>query len=264
MKKIILAFALIGIAFLFGSWGFFGHKTVATIAENHLTPEAKTAIKTFLGNESLVDVASWADEVRNQPEYKNTAGWHFVNLPLGLSRGKFKDSIRRIKNENLLTALALNESIIRDSAATKTQKIVALKFIVHLVGDAHQPMHVSRAEDKGGNTIQVQFDGKGTNLHSLWDSRLLDHQGLSISQLSKQDDVSKSKIRKWQRATPIDWLFESYKISSKLYEEVEQNNKLDEAYYQSHIGIVNKRIEMGGIRLAGVLNELFKNGVIYQ
>lgn len=255
---------LIGSAFLFGSWGFFGHKTVATIAENHLTPEAKTAIKVLLGTESLVDVASWADEVRNQPEYKSTAGWHFVNLPVGLSRSQFKDSIQAIKNENLLTALALNESIIRDSAATKAQKTVALKFIVHLVGDAHQPMHVSRAEDKGGNTIQVQFDGKGTNLHSLWDSRLLDHQGLSILQLSEKDNVGKSKIRKWQRATPIDWLFESYKISSKLYEEVAQNNKLDEAYYQSHIGIVNKRMEIGGIRLAGELNELFKNGVTYQ
>ena len=264
MKRITIAFMLIGSAFLFGSWGFFGHKTVATIAENHLTPEAKTAIKVLLGTESLVDVASWADEVRNQPEYKSTAGWHFVNLPVGLSRSQFKDSIQAIKNENLLTALALNESIIRDSAATKAQKTVALKFIVHLVGDAHQPMHVSRAEDKGGNTIQVQFDGKGTNLHSLWDSRLLDHQGLSILQLSEKDNVGKSKIRKWQRATPINWLFESYKISSKLYEEVAQNNKLDEAYYQSHIGIVNKRIEMGGIRLAGVLNELFKNGGTYQ
>ena len=264
MKRITIAFMLIGSTFLFGSWGFFGHKTVATIAENHLTPEAKTAIKVLLGTESLVDVASWADEVRNQPEYKSTAGWHFVNLPVGLSRSQFKDSIQAIKNENLLTALALNESIIRDSAATKAQKIVALKFIVHLVGDAHQPMHVSRAEDKGGNTIQVQFDGKGTNLHSLWDSRLLDHQGLSILQLSEKNDVGKSKTRKWQRATPIDWLFESYKISSKLYEEVAQNNKLDEAYYQSHIGIVNKRIEIGGIRLAGVLNELFKNGVTYQ
>ena len=264
MKRITIAFMLIGSAFLFGSWGFFGHKTVATIAENHLTPEAKTAIKVLLGTESLVDVASWADEVRNQPEYKSTAGWHFVNLPVGLSRSQFKDSIQAIKNENLLTALALNESIIRDSAATKAQKTVALKFIIHLVGDAHQPMHVSRAEDKGGNTIQVQFDGKGTNLHSLWDSRLLDHQGLSILQLSEKNDVGKSKTRKWQRATPIDWLFESYKISSKLYEEVAQNNKLDEAYYQSHIGIVNKRIEIGGIRLAGVLNELFKNGVTYQ
>lgn len=264
MKRITIAFALICIAFLFGSWGFFGHKTVATIAENHLTEEARKAVKTLLGSESLIDVASWADEVRNQPEYRNTAGWHFVNLPLGLSRSKFKDSIIAIKNENLLTALALNELIIRDSSATKNQKVIALKFIVHLVGDAHQPMHVSRAADKGGNTIQVQFDGKGTNLHSLWDSRLLDHQGLSITQLVEKDKVSKSRIRKWQRAKPVDWLFESYKISSKLYEEVEQNNKLDEAYYQSHIDIVNKRIEMGGIRLAGVLNELFKNGLIYQ
>jgi len=264
MKRITIAFALIGIAVLFSSWGFFGHKTVATIAEKHLSDEARQAVNELLGNETLADVASWADEVRNQPEYKNTAGWHFINLPLGLNRRKFKDSIEKLKNENLLTALALNESVIKNPNATKDQKRIALKFIVHLVGDAHQPMHVSRAEDKGGNTIQVQFDGKGTNLHSLWDSRLLDHQGLSITQLVAKDDVGKFRIRKWQRATPVDWLFESYKISSKLYQEVEMNNKLDEAYYQSHIKIANKRIEMGGIRLAGVLNELFRNGVQYK
>ncbi|OWK69619.1 S1/P1 nuclease [Pedobacter sp. AJM] len=264
MKRIIVGCVLICTAIFLSSWGFFGHKTVASIAEKHLNDGAKQAVKELLGQETLADVASWADEVRNQPEYKNTAGWHFVNLPLGLSRRKFKDAIESLKNENLLTALTLNESVIKNPNATKDQKIIALKFIVHLVGDAHQPMHVSRAEDKGGNTIQVQFDGKGTNLHSLWDSRLLDHQGLSMTQLVAKDDVGKSRIRKWQRATPTDWLFESYKISSKLYQEVEKNNKLDDAYYQSHIAIANKRIEMGGIRLAGVLNELFKNGVSYK
>ena len=264
MKKTFAAMAMVCIAFFLSSWGFFGHKTVATIAENHLSEKAKEAVRSLLDNESLVDVAAWADEVRNQPAYKNTANWHFVNLPIGLNRRKFKDSITSLKTDNLLSALELNESIIKDPNATKAQKAIALKFVVHLIGDAHQPMHVSRAEDKGGNTIQVQFDGKGTNLHSLWDSRLLDHQGLSIAQLSSKEHIGRSKIRRWQRATPIDWLYESYQISSKLYEEIEANNKLGEDYYQSHIDIANKRIEMGGIRLAGVLNELFENGVVYK
>ncbi|WP_316798328.1 S1/P1 nuclease [Pedobacter frigidisoli] len=264
MKKITTAMSLICIALLFGSWGFFGHKTVATIAEQHLSIKAKEAVKLLLENESMIDVASWADEVRNQPAYKNTANWHFVNLPPGLNKRKFRDSITTLKTDNLLSALELNEHIIQDPNATKAQKVVALKFIIHLVGDAHQPMHVSRAEDKGGNTIQVQFDGKGTNLHSLWDSRLLDHQGLSIAELSSKDQIGRAKIRRWQRAAPVDWLYESYRISSKLYEEIEANNKLGEDYYQSHIDIANKRIEMGGIRLAGVLNELFENGVVYK
>ncbi|MCX2575115.1 S1/P1 nuclease [Pedobacter sandarakinus] len=264
MKKYTVAFALFCFAILTSSWGFFGHKTVASIAEVHLSEPAKSAVSNLLGSESLVDVAAWADEVRNQPAYRNTAGWHFVNLPLGLNRAKFRDSIGKIKEANLLSALVLNESILLDPNATKSQKAIALKFVVHLVGDAHQPMHVSRAEDKGGNSIQVQFDGKGTNLHTLWDSRLLDHQGLSIADLVAKDNVSRSKIRRWQKATPEDFLFESYKISSKLYKEVAKNNNIDEAYYQSHIGIANQRTEMGGIRLAGILNELFKNGVVYK
>ncbi|WP_316805410.1 S1/P1 nuclease [Pedobacter nototheniae] len=264
MKKIPIILTLIALSFILISWGITGHKTVASIAANHLTPSAKQAVKDLLENESLADVASWADEIRNEPEFKATAGWHFVNVADGLNFNEFSKAVKNSEKPDLLKALTLNEQVINDQMATKEQKKIALKFIVHLVGDAHQPMHVSRAEDKGGNTIQVQFDGKGTNLHSLWDSRLLDHQNLSISQLTNQDNASVSEIKKWQNASPLNWLFESYQISSKLYAEVEQNNKIDEKYYQSHISIVNERIEMGGIRLAGLLNSIFKNGVQYK
>lgn len=264
MKKIIALFGLVCLSCVLMSWGFFGHKTVATIADRHLTAEAKKAITDLLGNQTIVDVSSWADEVRNQPEYKSTANWHFVNAPLGLSFKDFKDTLSNSTQGDLLKALNQNEMVIKNPDATKDQKAIALKFIIHLVGDAHQPMHVSRAEDKGGNTIQVQFDGKGTNLHTLWDSRLLDHQGLSIAQIAEKDDLSRRKIKRLQRAAPIDWLYESYQISSKLYEEIALSNKVDETYYQTHIGIANERIEMGGIRLAGLLNELFKNGITYK
>ncbi|PWS29282.1 hypothetical protein DHW03_05545 [Pedobacter yonginense] len=264
MKKYLSIFALLIVSIIIISWGFKGHKTVASIADRHLSGEAKAAVKELLGNESIQDASTWADEIRNQPEYKNTGNWHFINLPLGLNKGQLKDSVEHLQVENLFQAYNLNLSLLQNPNESKAKKIEALKFIIHLVGDVHQPMHISRAEDKGGNTIQVQFMGKGTNLHSLWDSKLIDYQNLSIEQMAENDSVSRRQIRKWQRAKPMDWIFESYQISSQIYASTPSGSILTEDYYKANIGIANQRMEMAGIRLAGVLNKLFKHGISYS
>lgn len=252
--------SLLALAGLFTlvSWGFKGHQAVATIAENHLTPQAKAQIKALLGDQRLADVAAWADELRNDPAFKNTGGWHFVDLPLGLSFAQFSAEVKAQGEDNVYGAMEKARLVLTHPQSTKAQKIVALKFLVHFVGDAHQPMHISRKKDKGGNTIQVRFDNQGTNLHALWDSKLIDHSGLSVAEMSRQyDQATPEQIRQWQHDTPMQWLWESYQISTMLYAEVEKSNQLDEQYYQSHIGIVRQRIEQGGIRLAGVLNEIY-------
>jgi len=263
MKKYLTIFALFLTSITLISWGFKGHKTVASIADRHLTPEAKAVVKDLLGNESIQDVSTWADEVRSQAEYKNTGNWHFINLPLGLSRGQLKDSVENLTVENLFQAYNDMIAQIKDPNLSKAKKAVALKFIIHLIGDAHQPMHISRAEDKGGNTIQVQFMGKGTNLHTLWDSKLIDYQNLTIEQMAENDSVSRRQIRKWQRAKPLQWIYESYQISSQIYASTPSGSILGEDYYKANIGIANQRMEMAGIRLAGVLNKLFKHGLSY-
>lgn len=245
------------------SWGVVGHKTVAAIAENHLTANAKGAIQSLLGNESIADVASWADEVRNEPEYRETGPWHYVNLSIGMSYEQFASAVTAQGKNNIYGALLNCQNELKSKTTSREQKITALKFIVHFVGDAHQPMHVSRAEDKGGNTIQVQFDGKGTNLHSLWDSKLIDKQGLTFEQMAKEyDTATPVEIKKWQNDTMMQWLWESYQLSSRLYTEANKGSKLGDSYYKQHIAIVQQRIEMAGIRLAGVLNEVFKNTVV--
>ncbi|HWK05818.1 MAG TPA: S1/P1 nuclease [Puia sp.] len=247
------------------SWGVTGHRTIGKIAENHLSAKAKAAVQELLGDQSLADVSTWADEVRSQPEYKRTAPWHFLNLPLGLSYMEFEQQVKGMTGENVYSALQTNEQVLLDKGTTRTQKTEALKFIVHFVGDLHQPMHISRAEDKGGNTIQLNYEGKGVNLHSLWDTYLLEHQGLSYEQLAeKYDRVSARQIKQWQSDPLIKWMWESYEISSQLYAEVDRMNSrsIDEAYYQAHIATIGERIQKAGIRLAGMLNELFKNGLV--
>src|SRR5580704_662381 len=244
MRNPVASIFLLLVAILLVSWGYEGHQTIARIAENYLTPQARSAVKQLLADQALTDIASWADEVRSQPEWKYTAPWHFVNVPPNLDKAQFKQAVMHDANPNLYSALEKCASEIRDPEVSAAEKTIDLKFIVHFVGDAHQPMHISRAEDKGGNTIQVQFDGRGTNLHSLWDSKLIDHQGLTYSQIAAQfGTATPAEISRWQNSDPLDWMFESYQISTKLYAEIEMNNKLDETYYQQHIGIVDERIK---------------------
>jgi hypothetical protein len=242
-----------------------GHRTIGRIAENHLSPNAKAGVRSLLGDETLADVAPWADEVRNQPEFRATGSWHFLNLPLGLSYSEFQKTVEGMTQENIYSALLKQERVIADKGSSREKKVEALKFIVHFVGDLHQPMHVSREVDKGGNTIQLNYEGQGTNLHSLWDTRLLQHEGLTYEELAvKYDHASPAEIRQWQGDPLMKWLWESYEISTKIYGEVDamKGRSIDERYYQAHIGIIQMRIEQAGIRLAGVLNTLFKNGPV--
>lgn len=253
---------LLLLSIIIGSWGTLGHQTVAKIAENHLSPKAKKAVAELLGKETPADVANWADEIRSLPEYKYAAPLHYINVPPGLNYNEFSKAVASQQADNIYTAILNCKKKLLDKSTTREQKTEALKFLVHFVGDAHQPMHVSRAEDKGGNTIQVQFDGSGTNLHALWDSKLIDHQGFDLEKMVKKYDQANDKeITEWQHDEVLKWLFESYEISGTLYAETAKEHILTEDYYKAHIPIVEKRVEQGGIRLAGLLNEIFKDGL---
>ncbi|NCD68031.1 S1/P1 nuclease [Mucilaginibacter agri] len=256
MKKYLLSFVFALCAVILVSWGYVGHQTVALIAEKHLTPQAQEAVKTLLGNQSIGDIASWADEIRDDKTFPE----HFINAPLGLTRSQFEQEVISQPQDNVYKAILANEAILKSVMTSHEDKQKALKFIVHFVGDLHQPFHVSRKEDLGGNKIQVRFEDKGTNLHSLWDSRLIDKQGLKSSEMVAQlDQATPDQIKQWQSDSLMQWIWESYQIATRLYAEAKPGSKLGEEYYQTHIGIVDERIEQAGIRLAGLLNELFKN-----
>ncbi|MDP9077734.1 MAG: S1/P1 nuclease [Bacteroidota bacterium] len=254
MKKLFI-FCLTGVSIALISWGFKGHRAIATIAQKHLTSNTAYVVSAYLKGESMADVATWADETRNN----TTAPWHFLNLPLGLTHEQFVKFVSESDN-NVYSAILKAEANLKDKSLTADQKNEALKYLIHLVGDAHQPMHISRKEDKGGNTIQVRFDNQGTNLHSLWDSKLIDHEGLSEADIAKNYDVATpAQIRQWQSDSPMEWIWESYQISSELYAHVKPGQEINEAYYQQYIPVIRKRIDQAGIRLAGELNKLLNN-----
>ncbi|KAA9325925.1 S1/P1 nuclease [Hymenobacter busanensis] len=248
--------ALLLAPHLLQAWGREGHRTIALIAEKHLTRKTADQIKELLGDKAISDVASWADEVRNQPEYKGTGPWHFVNLPLGMGYADFAQQLKDKSEPNAYQALRDNLKLLADKKQTKEKRAEALKFVVHLVGDIHEPMHVSRAEDKGGNDIQLQFQGQGTNLHRMWDSGLIHAQGLTDQQMAEAyDHPEKLVAQQWRYAGSEQWLFESYLLSTKQYAAAPNGSTLDEQYYTANIADVRLRLQQGGIRLAEALNK---------
>lgn len=261
--RLVLSFSFLSILLI--SWGVTGHRTVGRIAQNHLTPKALAGVRDLLGDASLADVSTWPDEIVREPEYRHTAPWHYINLPLGLNYDQFKDRVENMLESNVYSALGRQMQLITDKTVPKEKKVEALKFIVHFVGDLHQPMHVSRAEDKGGNTIQLNYEGQGTNLHSVWDTRLIRHSGMDDEQLAaKYDHPTAAQVRQWQSDPVVEWMWESYEISSKLYAEVDtmKSRSIGQAYYDEHWATITQRLEQAGVRLAGLLNVLFKNGPV--
>lgn len=255
MKKTILTFCILFISLVLISWGFKGHRAIATIAQKHLTSNTAYVVSAYLKGAGMADVSTWADETRTN----TSAPWHFLNLPLGLTHEQFIQAVQQSDN-NVYTAILKTEAALKDKTLGIDQKNEALKYLIHLVGDAHQPMHISRKEDKGGNTIQVRMDNQGTNLHSLWDSKLIDHEGLSQDEIARQyDSASAADIKKWQADSPMEWIWESYQISSQLYAEIKPGQTIDEVYYKKYIGTIHQRIDQAGIRLAGELNRLFNS-----
>ncbi len=258
-SKILFPIVTILGAFLLISWGVTGHRTIAKIAENHLTTKAAGAIKNLLGDEDFPLVSTFSDEVRYSDEYRSTGKWHYVNLPLGLDYDAFVKYIKDDNSLNIYKALLFNLRNLKSTTNTNAEKTFALKMVIHLVGDLHQPMHVSRAEDMGGNKISLKFMGKTTNLHSLWDTGLIDYNGFTYTEMATAlDKVSDTKIKAWQSGEVTKWLFESYQISSQLYTEVVDGQELDYTYYPKHASIYKERIQKAGIRLAGLLNEVYK------
>ena len=258
-KKITLPAVFISCSLMLISWGVVGHRAIGKIAESHLSQKAKTAVSLLLGSESLAMVSTYPDEIRSYEQYAYTAPWHYVNLPHGLTYEQFSAQLIGLEKPNIYKALLNCADDLRNPAKTKDEKVFALKFLVHLVGDLHQPMHTGRSEDSGGNGIKVKLMRKDSNLHGLWDSSLIDYTGMTYTELAANcDQASNQSIKQWQKDDIVKWVYESYEISQNLYAEAAKNPEFDYNYYPNHADIVKQRINQAGVRLAGLLNDIYK------
>jgi len=254
LKFLVLLFSVLFVSNCFG-WGKIGHRVVGEIAWKHLSPAARKGVDKLLAPRSLSYVTNWADYIRSNKQWDKAKPWHYVNFAKGESN---YHKITHSKKGDIVQAIYLMESILRNSKNPKTHKTMALKFLAHLVGDIHQPLHAGYAEDYGGNKIKLNWFGKKSNLHRVWDEQLVEFQQLSFSEYTKElDKLGASEIKKLQRMTVVDWVKESVDLRDSCYKF--EGTSLGYRYSYDHVKTMERQMLVGGIRLAGMLNGIFSN-----
>lgn len=254
MRKLLLILLLPTMLFA-DDWGKTGHRVIGQIAQDNLTPAATSAINELLGGETLATVSTWADEMRSNPEFDKYSIWHYVNLP---EDKKYHEVEHTQDNAVIIINKAI--SILTDDSASNEDKTFYLKFLVHLVGDIHQPLHTGRAADYGGSKIKLKFKGRkaeqtNTNLHVLWDTNMIDDFKMSYTELS--DYLQSYKSVDFSQGNAVCWANESHEIVNKVYAEVNEGDYLSYAYVYNNFYIVKQRLYQAGIRLANILNEIY-------
>ena len=235
-------------------WGKNGHRATGEIAEKHLTRKAKRSIDKILKGQSLAFVATYADEIKSDKKYNKYYSWHYINMDLDQT---YEETEKNPKGD-LVTGINTCIEILNDKNSSDDEKNFHLKMLVHFMGDLHQPMHIGRKEDKGGNSIQVEWFGKGSNLHRVWDTNMIDDWEMSYIELADNaDDLSKTQIETIEKGTLIDWVNEVHIVTNEVYNSVEKGENLRYKYSYNHFGTVRTQLQKGGIRLAKVLNDIF-------
>jgi len=269
----VAGIAIVMAAPSLGAWGGQGHRLVGLIAAERLTPIAKQNVAWLLDGQSLAEVSSWADTIRS--DQQQTYGWHFLNIPpgasgydrdrdcpraAGVAAGSRADRWRDCAVDRIL----FWEQRLADGTLDRADRATALKFIVHFIGDLHQPFH-TLGVGRGGNDVTVRVDGEANcaedgqkpfpcNLHSVWDGRLIARRDLDdrayVAQLQKL--IVDKRLGAQAPGTPVQWAEQSFRLAKEAL--VKPGANIDEGYYRRHIGVVDERLALAGVRLAAVLN----------
>lgn len=292
LRLVSLLFAAVAVAPAARAWGPYGHAIVADIAQSRLTPQAAQGVAALLaqeGHQSLDEVASWPDTIGHLPRSAGgapeTLSWHYVDIDV---TEPAYDRARDCPGDAcVVEKLPQMEAVLADAHAPAERRLEALKWVVHLVGDIHQPLHAAqRSDDKGGNTVRLTYYGDDANghmnLHALWDSGVIDkeaglvvgpHYSIDFAAARKEAKVLDAAITPdeaayWasdvtpggERRAAIDWADESHGLARSLVYGALPANKgadLGDAYSAMAWPVVQIRLEQAGVRLAAVLNQSF-------
>jgi hypothetical protein len=236
------------------AWGSQGHQIVAQIAAQKLTPSARASVESLLRDRApnaMREAANWADDLRDIPGMEVTAPFHYVNFP----RGDCRYVARRDcpGGRCVVAALEQHARELRESGDPE-RRATALRWVIHLVADIHQPLHAAWADDRGGNDLQVQRRGKGTNLHALFDSGLLNERRLRAvpyADLLLAGPAPTAAQTRWNAEAPRRWAVESCALVAQAYPE---SGRIDDAYADRVRGQLEARLRLAGFRLAALLN----------
>ena len=263
-------------------WGDNGHRITGQIAEQALSDDARRAVRGIAGAETLAMLGTWPDFVRSDPDWEFVSTWHYINVEDdGTLAEVLAESARTIEPDNIVEAIGYFRAILAGDEERRRHfeelmsangveprdgsvELTALCFLTHFVGDLHQPLHVGRANDRGGNSVNVNFFGEIRRLHSVWDSGLIERQGLSFTEFATFLDAELAGEVQAGDGGVEEWAQESREYRSRLYQiwgRTSRENYLPELGYRyvyDHIGTVKRRLYQAGLRLAGLLNGVYE------
>jgi nuclease S1 len=233
-------------------WSDEGHRLVARLAETRLTPRTAEAVRELLGGQSLADASLWADQIRGLR--RETAPLHYVNIPL--TANAYLPARDCPRGRCIIAAIESDERVLADASAPTAKRAEALRFLIHFIGDLHQPLHVSDDGDRGGNDRPVTFLGTSRNLHQVWDGELIQASGMNESQYYDHLRLMMASLdlSALERGSVADWAMEGHRIAAEHAYRIPPGNTLDQTYVETNLPLVDRSLIAAGVRLARVLN----------
>ena len=237
------------------SWGKTGHRIVAHFAERQMSETTKNKVKKILGFESVEEASLWPDRIKSVASHrKKYSHKHYISF----EKKKTLSDKKLLSKDNIISALESFEKDLGSNKSSPDQKKVALRFIIHLIGDLHQPLHVGYNKDKGGNSVGLKWFGEPTNLHRVWDEHLIDMEELSYTEyVTKLLNNDPKVLKSYNSGTYLSWAQESRDYLSKTYNF--KNSKYWEYDYSyKHLSMMEQRLSQAGVRLASTLSRILK------
>lgn len=239
------------------SWGQKGHRVIAKIAYDKLNRKAKKAVDKTLGKGGIIYWANWPDEIKSDTIYPTSYDWHFQDFDGGLSDSIVADALIHYPAEggNMFRALDSLVAVLKDGKGDAH----TLRFVVHLSGDRYCPMHMAHMDDKGGNTVKMKWFGENTRLHTVWDTHLIESQGYSYTEYAEKLELEYGRAKKYINAqTDATLLLDTYHLTSDIYEyQTTWDGNTYHYIYRWHTEMEHQ-LYIAGIRLAQLLNEIYK------
>ena len=255
MKKYLLFVSAAFVALCASAWSQKGHDTVAYIAECHLTDAALDSVSAILDGRSPVYWANWLDNASHTPQYAYTKTWHYKNIDDGVAY----DDAPLHPDGDVVRAVREQIAILISPLSTKGQKELALKILIHCVGDMHQPMHMGHQTDLGGNRCKVRYFDRDTNLHSIWDGSLM-NSGHAWSYSEWQQQVDRLTVEQEAVETEgniDDWARETFEIAKRVYDYFPDGAKVSYNQISAWTPVIEQQVLRGGLRLACILNAIY-------
>lgn len=256
ITKTILSFSFSLLSLSVFGWGQKGHDVTVFIAENNLTPVAKANITELLDGKSMVYWANWLDNASHTPQYAYTKTWHYKNIDDGI---KYDDAPLH-PDGDIISAIYNQVNILQNPDASKEDKQLALKILIHITGDLHQPMHMGHATDLGGNRWTVNYFGRDSNLHSVWDSSIPE-SAHKWTYTEWNEQINRATPEEVEAilidGTPEKWGEETFIICKDVYSKTPEGTKISYDYVSEWTPLVEQQFLKGGLRLADVLNTIF-------